>query len=227
LGLPVRFGVGAFFILKMEKESNIEWWEKLLENIPDSYANWFKEEEKFLKQHITKDAKVLEIGCGEGRSLNYILDITKNIVGIDNDPKAVKDAKANLKDIDIQLADGKNLPFEDNSFDFVICMTTPANFGDEKQKFYAEMKRVVKEEGQILLSVFNEDAMEERLKLYKKVNAKVKEIRGGRVIFEDFVDIEFSEQFSKSELENIFKEAGLKVLEIKKEVIGYFCRLGK
>ena len=106
-------------------------------------------------------------------------------------------------------------------------MTTPANFGDEKQKFYAEMKRVVKEEGQILLSVFNEDAMEERLKLYKKVNAKVKEIRGGRVIFEDFVDIEFSEQFSKSELENIFKEAGLKVLEIKKEVIGYFCRLGK
>ena len=211
----------------MEKESNIEWWEKLLEDIPESYAHWFSEEEKFLKKHITKDSKVLEVGCGEGRSLRYILDLTKNLTGIDNDSKAIKDAKENIQEGNFQVADGRKLPFEDNSFDFILCMTTPANFGDKRQEFYAEMKRVVKSNGQIILSVFNEDAMEERLKLYKKVNAPIKEIVGGRVIFEENVDIEFSEQFSKEELEKIFRESELEIVEIIKEGIGYFCRLKK
>jgi len=211
----------------VKKEGNIEWWEKVLADVPKSYAHWFNEEEKFLKEHITKDSKVLEVGCGEGRSLKYILDITRNIIGIDNDSKAIDDAKKNFDEIKFQVADGTDLPFEDNSFDFVICMTTPANFGDKKHKCYAEMKRVVRKDGQIILSVFNEDAMEERLKLYKKVDAAVKEIVRGRVIFEESVDIEFSEQFSKEELEEIFEEAGLNIIEIKKEGIGYFCILKK
>jgi ubiquinone/menaquinone biosynthesis C-methylase UbiE len=211
----------------MKKTTNIEWWKKVLTNTPESYKKWFEKEREFLRKNIKKDSRVLEVGCGEGRSLNYIMDITKNIIGIDNSQKAIEDAKDNLKGIKFQVADGRKLPFEDNSFDFVICMTTPANFGDKKQEFYAEMKRVVKKEGQILLSVFNEDAMEERLKLYKQVKTPIKKIVGGRVIFEDSVDVEFSEQFSKKELEEIFKEAGLKITEITKEGIGYFCKLTK
>ena len=185
----------------MGKGSNIEWWEKALINLPESYINWFKEEGDFLRKNIYKDSSVLEVGCGEGRSLRYIQDITQNIIGIDNDAKAVNDAKNTLKNIDFRIADGKNLPFDNNLFDFVICMTTPANFGNEKEKIYTEMKRVLKNDGEILLSVFNEDAMKERLKLYKNVNAPIKKIVGGRVIFENSVGIEYSEQFSKRELE--------------------------
>ena len=54
----------------MKNESNIDWWEKVLADVPEEYADWFGKEEVFLKKHITKDAKVLEIGCGEGRSLS-------------------------------------------------------------------------------------------------------------------------------------------------------------
>lgn len=211
----------------MEKDSNIECWEKVLANLPESYVDWFRKEEVFLKENVANGSKVLEVGCGEGRSLEYIKDITQHIIGIDNDPKAIHDAKKNLKNIDFKIADGRRLPFEDESFDFVICMTTPANFGDEKQKFYAEMKRVLKNNGRILLSVFNEDAMDERVKLYKNIGMPPKEVIGGRVIFEESVDVEFSEQFSKNELEKIFQEAGLNILEIKKEGIGYFCKLDR
>ncbi len=56
---------------------NIEFWETLLENTPDAYKKWFNEERKYLNKHITKDAKVLEVGCGEGRSFGYIKDLTK------------------------------------------------------------------------------------------------------------------------------------------------------
>lgn len=211
----------------MKKESNIEWWEKVLEDTPKEYIDWFEKEEKYLKKHITNGSKVLEVGCGDGRSLRYIKDITKNIVGVDIDKKAIEDAKKNLPDWDLQVADGKNLPFEDNSFDFVICMTTPANFGEERQKFYSEMKRVVKSTGQIILSVFNEDALPIRLKLYKKLDVPIKGIDGGKVSYEVPSGIETSEQFSKEELEVIFKEAGLNILEITKQGMGYFCRLEK
>ena len=52
----------------MGKGSNIEWWEKALINLPESYINWFKEEGDFLRKNIYKDSSVLEVGCGEGRS---------------------------------------------------------------------------------------------------------------------------------------------------------------
>lgn len=212
----------------MKEKTNLEGWGKMLSHLPDSYAHWLGKEKEFLIRYVAKDSKVLEIGCGEGRSLKYLLKITKNIVGIDNNSKAIEDLKSRLKDVDIQLADGKDLPFEDNSFDFVLCIgNTFGDFGKNRSKVLSEMTRVAKKRGEIFISVYNEDAMEERLKIYRKIGAPIKEIIGGKVFFENLKDIESSEQFSKEELEEIFKEAGLEILEIKKEGIGYFCRLEK
>jgi SAM-dependent methyltransferase len=210
----------------MSEDLNIEWWEKVLEDVPESYRDWFTREEKFLRKYITKGSKVLEVGCGEGRSLRYIIDITKNVVGIDNEEKAIFDAKNNLPELDFRVEDGRSLPFEEDSFDFVICMTTPANFGEDKQKFYSEMKRVLKKDGEIILSVFNEDANDERMKLYKKVNAPIRKIDGNKFYF-NIKNACVSEGFNRTELEEIFSKADLEVIEIKKEGLGYFCRLRK
>lgn len=147
-------------------------------------------------------------------------------MGIDNDPKAITDAKTNIPSGHFSIQDGRKLSFENNSFDFVLCMTTPANFGEDKDKFYLEMKRVIKPEGVIIISVFNEDAFNERMKLYNKLGAKIKEVKGTSILFTQPVNT-ISEQFSKEELEEIFNRNGLRVLEIKKEGIGYFCKLKK
>ena len=87
------------------------------------------------------------------------------------------------------------------------------------------MKRTLKDNGKIIISVFSEDAFEERMKVYKKVDAKIKEVIGNKkVIFEENV---ISEQFSKEELITIFHKSGLKVNEIIKSGIGYLCLLSK
>lgn len=211
----------------MKKESNMDYWEKTLSVMPESYKMWFDLEKKYLQKNIKKNSSVLEIGCGDGRSLNYIINLASKIVGIDIDEKAINDAESNLDGIDFRVADGKNLPFKDSSFDYIICMTTPANFGDDKDKFYSEMKRVVKYDGEIILSVFNEDALEERMKSYKTIGLKIKSVEKGKIIFSDSCDVGVSEQFSKIELEEIFERNSLKIIEIKKEGIGYFCRLKK
>ena len=79
------------------KDNNIDLWERVLNDIPESYKSWFKDEKLFLHKYITKNSKVLEVGCGDGRSIKDILDITPNIVGIDYDQKAVDDAIKNFR----------------------------------------------------------------------------------------------------------------------------------
>lgn len=214
----------------MDKK-NIVGWEEVVKNNPPAYKKWFEDERKFLIKNIKKNAKVLEVGCGDGRSLKDISKITTDLTGIDNDETAVKDAKRNLKNIKtakILLAEGKKIPFKDKTFDAVLCMSTFANLHKDKYIILSEMKRVLKDSGKIFISVYSEDALEERLKAYKQADLSIKKILlNGTVIFDDFGINGFSEQFSRSELKEIFKKAKLKVLEINKTSIAYLCKLSK
>ena len=209
-------------------KTNMDYWDFALKNMPDSYRAWFKEEEKYLLKTITPNAKVLEIGCGDGRSIKDITSITKNITGIDYDDKAINEAKKRFSEhptINIIKADATKLPFDDKQFDFVICMTTFANFADKKFIILEEMKRVLKKDGKIIISVFSEKALAERMKLYKKVKVKIKEIKDGTVIFDEGLGANISEQFTKEQLEKIFSKADLKIENIKKVNIAYLCTL--
>jgi ubiquinone/menaquinone biosynthesis C-methylase UbiE len=211
-------------------QKNIDFWENLLANLPESYKKWFEEEKKYLQKTITPGAKVLEVGCGDGRNIFDILPVTKNVIGIDHDTKAVKDAKNNFSNyptIKIRKADATDLPFKDEEFDFVMCMTTFANFGDKKFIVLKEMKRVLKKTGKIIISVFSEDAFEERMKIYKASGVKIKEIKDGNVVFDESVGDNVSEQFTKKQLEDIFSRANLHIEDITRLNIAYLCTLTK
>lgn len=211
-------------------KTNMDYWDFVLRNLPESYRKWFLEERKYLIKNITKDSKVLEVGCGDGRSLKDIINITKNLTGIDHDNKAIADAKNNFSSystIKIIKADATRLPFENEEFDFAICMTTFANFGNKKFIILKEMKRVLKKSGKIIISVFSEDALEERMKVYKATGVKIKEIKDGKIVFDESLGDNIPEQFSEKQLREIFTKAKLKIVEIKKLNIAYICKLKK
>ena len=184
-------------------KTNIEGWEEILKNPPKPFKQWFDEERRFLKKHIKKNDLVLDVGCGDGRTLKDLIPITTRLVGIDHNPKAVRLARKNLKNnARILLADGKEIPFPRDTFDAVICIGTVANFGKTKIKILKEMKRVCKSGKKILISVYSDEALDERLKLYRTIRADIKEIKNdGTITFDekDVVDV-ISEQFSKKQL---------------------------
>ena len=214
----------------MSMKTNMDYWEFLLKNLPESYHKWFEEEKKYLQKTITPNAKVLEVGCGDGRSIFDILPVTKNITGIDHDDKAIADAKNNFSSypsIKILKADATKLSFENEKFDFVVCMTTFANFADNKFIILEEMKRVLKNSGKIIISVFSEDVLEERMKVYKASGVIIKSIENGKVVFDESVGDNISEQFSEEQLEDIFSRANLKIEDITKVNIAYLCTLSK
>jgi ubiquinone/menaquinone biosynthesis C-methylase UbiE len=211
-------------------KTNMDYWGYVLKNLPKSYHIWFEEEKCYLQKTITPNAKVLEVGCGDGRSIFDILPLTKNITGIDHDIKAISEAKHNFSNyptVKILKADATKLPFKNEQYDFVVCMTTFANFADKKFIILDEMNRVLKNSGKIIISVFSEDALDERMKVYKAAGVKIKEIRNGTVVFDKSLGDNISEQFSKKQLEDIFSQTDLHIKEIRKANIAYLCTLTK
>ena len=211
-------------------KTNVDYWTESLANMPQSFKDWFKEEKKYLQKIITPDAKVLDVGCGDGRSIFDIISITKNAVGIDHDEKAISSAKNNFSRypaVKFLKMDATNLSFDDGTFDFIICMGTFANFAEDKFEVLKEMKRVLKKSGKIIISVYSEDAFDERIKVYKASGVKINEIKNGTVIFEETLGDNISEQFTKKQLEDIFSQANLQIEDLTKVNIAYLCTLTK
>ena len=210
-------------------KTNMDYRDKVMHDLPKSYQDWFIEEQKYLKKVIKKNAKVLEIWCWDWRSIKDIIDITQNITWIDYDDKAIKYAKLifeNYPNVYILKANALKLPFNDDLFDNLICMTTFANFAKDKFDILSEMKRVLKSEWKIVISVFNEDALSERMKVYNNVKVKIKEVLDWVVCF-DFEWANISEQFSKEQLITIFEKSWFVIDDITKKWIAYLCTISK
>ena len=67
-----------------------------------------------------KDSSILEVGCGSGEDVIYVSKASKNIVGVDIVPAALKGFASKSFRFQGILAGAKELPFHSNSFDYVI-----------------------------------------------------------------------------------------------------------
>lgn len=73
---------------------------------------------------LQKDMAVLEIGCGFGRTLPMLYEITKNITAIDISENMIEEAKkkySNLENIKYHVCEAEKTPLRSNTFSYVIC----------------------------------------------------------------------------------------------------------
>ncbi len=104
--------------------------------------------------------RVLEIACGSGRvtrQLHAMLPADTSIVATDLSASMLAHARASLPDasrIEWREADGMALPFDDDTFDVVVCQFGLMFFPDPA-KGLREMARVTAAGGQLLLSTWD------------------------------------------------------------------------
>ncbi len=102
-----------------------------------------------------KNKTVLDIACGTGYGLVLLKEKATRVTGVDVHPQAAKDAKAECgKLASVLLGDGLNLPFVGESFDVVTSFETLEHLHD-RARFLAELKRVLKLDGLLVLSTPN------------------------------------------------------------------------
>ncbi len=214
-------------------DSTIKEWENM-RNFPNKdYKEFFDAEKEFFKKNIAQDSKILDIGCGAGEDLIFLSKISNDLYGIDNNPEAIKLCKNLIKkhhidSVKISLEDAEKTQFKDNYFDIILCMgNTFGNFGEEREKILEEIKRILKNSGSLIISCYNENALESRMELYDKVlanNYKLIDKDKGTIILKDNV---ITQQFTKEEITKIMQDAGFIIEEIEKGSIYYLIKVGK
>jgi ubiquinone/menaquinone biosynthesis C-methylase UbiE len=106
----------------------------------------------FANSGITKDSRVLDLGCGNGNSSIWLAQKTGcEIVGIDLGKARIQNAKQKLQEYPslkcyFQEASITNLPFEDNDFTHVWSQAVLYHVHDLK-KGLQEVYRVLKDQG--------------------------------------------------------------------------------
>ena len=101
---------------------------------------------------------VLEVGCGGGILSEEIAKMGFITTGIDPAAQSLEIARAHAKesqlDIKYENGAGENIPYQDNSFDAVLCCDVLEHVHD-LPKVISEVSRVLKDDGIFIYDTFN------------------------------------------------------------------------
>lgn len=124
-----------------------------------------------------KGKKILMLGCGTGEE-SIILEEAgasrENIVGIDLSKESIKLAKETYPNIEFIVGDINNLPFEDNTFDFVYSSLT-IHYSATPYIVYDNVYRILKKNGLFLFSTVHPIRWSS---IYKTIDSKEYRIIG-------------------------------------------------
>tara|TARA_B100001175_G_scaffold317925_1_gene337669 strand:- start:8882 stop:9541 length:660 start_codon:yes stop_codon:yes gene_type:complete len=129
---------------------------------------WTKVVKKFKEYwKINSNNSLLDVGCAKGFMLHDFKNELPNlkICGIDISKYAIENSMDSVKGY-LSVCNAKKLPFEDNSFDYVISINTVHNLElEECEIAIKEIQRVCKKNSFITVDAFSND--EEKERMYK------------------------------------------------------------
>jgi SAM-dependent methyltransferase len=100
-----------------------------------------------------KSKDILDLCCGQGTLTAMLAAAGANVWGLDFSPEMLALAEARVPGANLRRGDAAALPFDDDSFDAVIC-----NFGmmhlPDQPKALAEIRRVLRPGGQFLMATW-------------------------------------------------------------------------
>ena len=147
-------------------ERNKEYWDS--EESVTLYANQPQlelSEEQLLARCFPNGAnglRVLDIGCGAGRTTHFLHQMGMNVVGIDISTTLLEHARRRFPDIEFREGNAESLEFRDEEFDIVLFVANGLDYLFPKlsrSRCLGEIYRVIKPGGFFLSSHHNLPAL--------------------------------------------------------------------
>lgn len=163
---------------------------------------------------------MLEGGCGLGQYLVFYKARGLNVIGLDFAQRALKNLKIRQPNLDLCGGDVSTLPFPDRSFDLYYSGGVVEHFETGPDKSLSEARRVIKDEGVLLISVPYQSPLRTILFHFKKRSWRLVETEqsedsasmGGQRFFQyAYRRTEFRERLARAGL-RVIEERGYAVL---------------
>lgn len=199
----------------------------------------WRSEENLIKKYFKPNSRILDIGCGSGRTTVVLHQMGHDVIGVDLTPKMVDIAKKTASDkgvdVDYRVGDATKLEFENNSFDGAIF----ANNGwvqipgrADRQKALEEIHRVLKPDAHFILTAHQRYYSGSYLFLWvklwfkfyilKQLGFKIPEVDFGDWFFQrNYLEngkkrFQFIHFTSQKEMEQMIEKAGFALVMRKK-----------
>lgn len=195
----------------------------------DKITLWNSENIIFNK-YIDKNNKILDLGCGAGRTtINLYKQGFNNIIGLDIADNLIKYAKEYCKNNNLNtkfvVGDASNLEYKDNTFDSVIfsfngitCIPGSKN----RNKVLKEIYRVLKPNGIFIFTAHDRDNSgkyqyiwdEEKIKWENGTQDKNKEMFGDKIV-ERNGGTAFIHFYNIKEMKEFINQENFKIIDYK------------
>ena len=192
--------------------NNIE--ETNVKDVYEKIANHFSHTRVYSWSWITEflenihskneNSLIYDLGCGNGRNMNF-----KNLkfIGIDNCQNFIKICKS--KNLNVIKSEITNTQLPSNSADAIICIAVIHHLVSEENRLRAllEIKRLIKPGGKILLSVWS-------INQPKKTRRNFKSYGNNIVLWNNYGETyeRYYYIFKIDELKSLIQKAGLFIL---------------
>lgn len=152
----------------IQKEALINWEKSFDRGIDKKYPNI--DMVRLIQWHFGNESSgnLLEYGFGTGSNSLHLIDCGYNYHGLDicEGAKKLTESKIRKKypnpDYELKLLqeNDTNLPYVDNQFDYIICLSVLSLLGSEKnvRELLSEFKRILKRGGKIIIDINDHDS---------------------------------------------------------------------
>ena len=156
---PIKIAVNDR-ITYFANNADQEYWNALWASqiSPDFYAKYeggmLDEYFPYFEQHLSKNDRILEAGCGTGRYVVALLSRGyANIQGIDWGKSTIDKVKTIFPDLPIEVGDATDVDVENNFYDAYISLGVVEHREAGPEPFLNEAFRILKPGGVALISV--------------------------------------------------------------------------
>lgn len=138
------------------------------DNIVEEYIEYFKikklngkvqfqKEIDFICSKLDNCARILDVGCAIGDYPKYLTEKCNNqfdVIGIDSSKNMIEVAKKNAPKANFEVMDIRQLEFEEETFDAIICFATLIHVNDNDCiKILDRFNQILRKDGLIAINV--------------------------------------------------------------------------
>jgi len=191
----------------IEKEYVHNTYQKIAEHFSNTRAYVWKSVKEFLKK-VESNSIILEVGCGNGKNLNY----RKDCINLGCDLCTNFCSITNRKGAESLVANNLYLPFTDNSIDYILSIAVIHHLStrERRMKSIYELIRILSPGGKLLIQVWamkqpdnsrRKFTKQDNLVDFQSSDKKIKELR-------------FYHVFEENELEEMINSIpGIKIVQ--------------